>query len=92
MADSIFLEIVIPQGLVPFQRHMIEDALEQAFDDERLGEMMGGGGADNACDIAVQVNDLEHGLEVIRRVLKEAAVPSDTIINQYEPKKAVYRL
>jgi hypothetical protein len=81
------LSVIFRPGMDPFDRHDLEDAIEEALGD--TGEVTGGGtmmdGSES--DISVDVGDLKSGLETIRRVLQSLQVPDTTRIVEYEPDR-----
>ncbi|HUE72973.1 MAG TPA: hypothetical protein VMP01_18960 [Pirellulaceae bacterium] len=68
MTDPIRLEIVFRPGMDPFDRQWFEEQLEDAFAEDGLGQVFGGGTAlDGSCsDIALEVNERERGLAVVQ--------------------------
>lgn len=88
---SIFLEIVLQSN--DFQlsgRDEIEEPLDEILQENNLGEVTGGGSGSGSSNIDVEVQDLEKGLKVIRKVLQDIGVANSTVINQYQPIKVTY--
>ena len=93
MTDTIFLEIVLTNSDASFEgRDEIEDPLDEALQENNLGEVTGGGSGIGMSNIDVEVTDLGKGLELIKKVLQKLGVPRSTVINQYKPIKTVYNV
>ncbi len=91
MEYSVFLEIVfVAEDFVHDGRDEVEDPLQEALEAAGLGCVTGGGGGSGKSIIDVEVADLERGLDLIRSVLRGLSVARSTVINQYEPARAVH--
>jgi hypothetical protein len=75
MDDARSLSIVFRPGIEPFERHAIEDELENVLGEQ--AEVTGGGTAMDLseCDISIDVTDFQAALGTIREVLKRLKVP-----------------
>lgn len=81
------LSVVFRPGMDPFDRHDIEDALEEALGDR--GQVDGGGTIVDLSesDISVYVADVPVGIRVLREVLRQLQVPDTTRIVEFEPER-----
>ncbi len=81
------LSIIFRPGMDPFDRHDIEDAIEEALADR--GEVDGGGTMVDLSesDISVFVTDIKTDLEVVRAVLQRLQVADTTRIVEFEPER-----
>lgn len=65
----------------PFNRHDLEDLLDEFLSEENLGETIGGGTAqgDNGevayCDIEIELNDTQDAVQKLLQKLEEIGVP-----------------
>jgi hypothetical protein len=66
----------------------VEEGLDEELVSRDLGEVTGGAVGAGFLTIDVEVNDLEGGLDSIRRVLRRLAVPESTYIEAVEPEAA----
>jgi hypothetical protein len=93
MNTPTFLEIVFKNADFPFDgRDAVEDPLADALEEAGIGEVTGGGGGSETCNIDVEVTDLEKGLEIIRQTLRELGCPASTEIHQHQPQHIVHKL
>jgi hypothetical protein len=93
MSEPIFLEIVFKNADFPFEgRDEVEDPLFDALEEAAVGEVTGGGGGSETCNIDVEVTDLQRGLEVIRTTLRGLGCPASTEIHQHQPQHTIHRL
>jgi hypothetical protein len=93
MNTPVFLEIVFKNTDFPFAgRDEVEDPLSDSLGAADVGEVTGGGGGPETCAIEVEVTDLEKGLEIIRRTLRELGCPASTEIHQHQPQHIVHKL
>ena len=78
MHEPRSLTIVFRPGMLPADRHVIEDELEERLGE--LGETTGGGTAVDLseCDIGLDVADIAVGMRIIREVLMRLEVPLST--------------
>ncbi len=92
--ETTFLVVNLYTHMAPFDRHDIEDAIEEALGP--LGEVTGGGGyigpveSGPQCNIDLEVNDVAQAIAVIRSVLRKLQVDPRTEIVQYEPERVCY--
>ncbi|WP_042782295.1 hypothetical protein [Vibrio parahaemolyticus] len=73
-------------------RDIIEDALDETLSKVGLGEVTGGGSGSGYINIDIEVNSIELGLPVVRKVLVSLGVSSSTVINCYHPERVVYNV
>jgi hypothetical protein len=92
-----FFYVLIPGPLGPVDRgEKYEDPLSEALGE--LGEVTGGGSqlgeGDTIafCGVNAVVNHRERGLKVIRECLRSCGAPSNTVIEEYVPEFAEFRL
>ncbi len=92
MTEPRSLAIIFRPGMLPADRHAIEDELEEALGE--LGEITGGGTAVDLseCDISLDVIDLEKGLQLLRKVLTRLKVAKSTVIVDYQAEPIVYQV
>jgi hypothetical protein len=70
-----FLEIVLESADFTLDgRDAVEDPLHEALTEAGIGEVTGAGGGMGKSNIDVEVTDLEAGLSVVRRVLRDLNV------------------
>ncbi|MDR3456415.1 MAG: hypothetical protein P4N60_03125 [Verrucomicrobiae bacterium] len=87
------MEVVFQAHDFPFKgRDIPEDALADALEKAKLGEVTGGGSGRQTSAIDVEVTDFERGLKLIRRTLKKVGAPASTEIHRHRPKHEIYRL
>lgn len=83
MNHPAFLEIVLRSNDFAFDgRDAIEDPLDAALRAAQLGQVTGGGSGSGSSNIDVEVEDVERGLQVVRRVLHELGVAPELIVRQ----------
>lgn len=93
MNRTAFLEIVLKSQDYNFGgRDEIENPLDAALQEANLGEVTGGGSGPGSSNIDVEVNDLERGLALVRKVLRDLQVARSTTIIQRTPGFAVHRV
>ncbi len=93
MSHPAFLEIVLKSEDFAFGgRDVVEDPLDEALQAAQLGEVTGGGTGSGSSNIDVEVEDLERGLQVVRRVLRELRVAASTVIVQRTPEHVVHKV
>lgn len=93
ISEPVFLEIIFKNADFPFAgRDVVEDPLSDALEHAGIGEVTGGGGGSETSNIDVELANLERGLEVIRRTLRELGCPESTEIRQYQPQRVIHRL
>ncbi len=96
MDDPVFLVVNLYTQMAPFDRHEIEDAIEEALEPEGLGEVTGGGGfigeveSGPQCNIDLEVTNVARAVAAIRQVLQQLQVDPRTEIVQYEPNEVRY--
>ena len=84
---SYFFEIILYAKDFEFDgRDEVEDPLDEALEASGLGEVTGGGTGMGTSNIDVEVTDVDAGLTMIRKVLRELAVAPSTQIVQREPE------
>jgi hypothetical protein len=90
MADTYSLSIVFRPGMLPANRHEIEDELEGEMG--AAAEIVGGGTMVDLSesDIQLEVSDLEAALAAVRSVLRRLQVSEATRIYQVEPERVEY--
>lgn len=84
---EIELQILIRPGIVPKQRHLIEDALMEA------GCEVIGGGSDlegDESDISVCVDSVKKRLPTIMLILQEAKIGRESVVSQILPAAVSY--
>jgi hypothetical protein len=90
-SNPLFVYIKIPGDLDPLDRgEMFEDPLQQALDNESLGEITGGGSqlsdpnesghSIDFCGIDVDLYDPAKGLDLLRRELVRLEAPAGTML------------
>ncbi len=93
MSTPTFLEVVFKNADFPFGgRDAVEEPLADALEEAGIGEVTGGGGGPETCNIDVEVSDLEKGLAIIRSTLSELGCPTSTEIHQHKPQHIIHRL
>lgn len=90
MSEPYSLTIIFRPGMLPAERHEIEDELEAALGDG--AEIVGGGTMVDLSesDIALDVADLDAAIRSIRSVLQRLQVPQGTRIYQTAPEALEY--
>jgi hypothetical protein len=79
--EPAFLEIVLESADFTFDgRDEVEDPLHEALTAAGIGEVTGGGSGMGKSNIDVEVSDLETGLALVRRVLRDLKVAASTVI------------
>jgi hypothetical protein len=97
-SKPLFVYIKIPGDLDPMDRgELFEDPLQEALDNERLGEITGGGSqlsepseSGNSiefCGIDVDLYDAVRGLALLRNELVRLKASPGTML-LYEPRRA----
>ncbi len=76
------LTVLFRPAMPPADRGYFEDELEEALEQQGLGEVIGGGTAIDGsfCDISIDVADISAGLHLIREVLRRCEAPETTVI------------
>ena len=93
MNHPAFLEIVLKsEDFALDGRDAVEDPLDEALQATQPGEVTGGGSGSGSSNIDVEVEDLERGLQVVRRVLSELGVGPSTVIIQRTPEHVVHKV
>lgn len=83
-----FLEIVLESADFTLDgRDEVEDPLHEALTAAGIGEVTGGGSGMGKSNIDVEVSDLEAGLALVRRVLRDLKVAASTVIYAGEVTK-----
>jgi hypothetical protein len=97
--SAVFLEVIIDAtdfGISKFEgRDEIEDPLNDGLSDAGLGEVTGGGAGSGALIVDVEINSELHfpeALSVMRRILREVAVPTSTVIKRHSPREIIYQV
>jgi hypothetical protein len=83
--QRFFLEIILQAA--DFRLHArddVEDPLHDTLTATGLGEVTGAGSGLGISNIDVEVNELEAGLALVRRVLRELNVAPSTVIYLHE--------
>jgi hypothetical protein len=81
MRERFFLEIILQTADSTLHaRDDVEDPLQEALTAAGLGEVTGAGSGLGVSNIDVEVTDLEAGLALVRRVLRELHTPPSTMI------------
>lgn len=90
--DAIFLEIIFNASDYEVMqidgRDEIEDPLDEALTKLDIGEVTGGGAGSGVVIVEVEIEvekNLEKGLSVIRKVLRNLKAPKSTIIKRSKP-------
>jgi hypothetical protein len=80
-SDRFFLEVVLQAADSAFlERDEVEDTLQEALGAAGLGEVTGAGAGLGVSNLDVEVTELDAGLALVRRVLRELEVPPSTTI------------
>ena len=80
-----FLEVVLRSDDSAFlERDEVEDSLQEALAAAGIGEVTGAGSGLGVSNLDVEVTDLEHGLALVRKVLRDLEVPPTTMIDLHE--------
>jgi hypothetical protein len=83
--EPAFLEIVLESADFTLDsRDAVEDPLHEALTEAGIGEVTGAGGGMGNSNIDVEVSDLEAGLSVVRRVLRDLKVAASTVIYAHQ--------
>ena len=84
MSETVFFEITFPIGAAyeVADRHEIEDTLHEALQEADLGEVTGGGTGMGRANIDVEVTDPLRGLALVRKILQDFSIPTNTVIRQ----------
>jgi hypothetical protein len=96
MSSPVFLVVNLYTWMEPFDRHDIEDAIDEALKQFGVGKVTGGGGyvqevkEGPQCNIDLDVTDVGRAVPIIRRVLQGLNVDRRTEIVQYEPEEIHY--
>lgn len=96
--EPLYLEIIVDQhelAKAGLGRDALEDPLEAAMDDSKLGMVTGGGSGSKTAMIEVELFDAEklgEGLALIRRTLIDCRAPASTVIKQLEPDVHLFAL
>lgn len=96
--EPMYLEIVLEQhdlAAAGIGRDELEDPLEVAFKETKLGVVTGGGSGSKTAIIEVELWDaekLQEGIALMRKVLRENRAPGSTVIKQLEPELHVFPL
>jgi hypothetical protein len=76
-----FLEIILQSDDSAFlERDEVEDSLQEALAAAGIGEVTGAGSGLGVSNLDVEVTDLEEGLALVRKVLRDLEVPPSTTI------------
>jgi len=79
--ERFFLEIILQTAdSTVHARDDVEDPLQEALTAAGLGEVTGAGAGLGVSNIDVEVTDVEAGLALVRRVLRELRIPPSTMI------------
>jgi hypothetical protein len=79
--EPAFLEIVLESRDFTFDgRDEVENPLHEALTAAGIGKVTGGGSGMGKSNIDVEVSDLEAGLALVRRVLRDLKVAASTVI------------
>jgi len=95
-SEPVFMVVNLYTQMAPFDRHEIEDVIDEALAPQGLGEVTGGGGFIGKvehgpqCNIDLEVTDVEKAVVVIRQVLQQLKVDPRTEIVQFEPEVIRY--
>jgi hypothetical protein len=88
--EPAFLEIVLESRDFTFDgRDEVEDPLHEALTAAGIGEVTGGGAGMGKSNIDVEISDLEAGLALVRRVLRDLKVAASTVIYAQQGDQAV---
>ena len=75
------LEVVLQSDDSAFlERDEVEDSLQQALAAAGIGEVTGAGSCLGVANLDVEVTDLDAGLALVRKVLRDLEVPPSTMI------------
>jgi hypothetical protein len=76
-----FLEVILQSDDSAFlERDEVEDALQEALRAAGIGEVTGAGSGLGVSNLDVEVTDLDAGLALVRKVLRDLEVPPTTMI------------
>jgi hypothetical protein len=96
--EPVYLEIVIDSReltAASSSRDDLEEPLEVALAEGKLGVVCGGGSSSQTVIIEVEIYDgerLKEALAVLRRTLIDHRAPSGTVIKQTEPERRIFTL
>lgn len=96
--EPVYLEIVIDSReltAASSSRDDLEEPLEVALAEGKLGVVCGGGSSSQTVIIEVEVFDgdrLNEALKIMRRSLLDHRAPSTTVIKQTEPDRRVFSI
>lgn len=83
--EPAFLEIVLESADFTLDsRDEVEDPLHEALTEAGIGEVTGAGGGMGKSNIDVEVTDLQAGLALVRRVLRNLKVAASTVIYAHQ--------
>jgi hypothetical protein len=83
--ERLFLEVILQAADFTFHaRDDVEDPLQDALTATGLGEVTGAGAGLGVSNIDIEVNDLQAGLALVRRVLRELNVAPSTVVYLHE--------
>ena len=83
--ERFFLEVILQAAdFTLHARDDVEDPLHDALTTAGLGEVTGAGSGLGVSNIDLEVNDLQAGLALVRRVLRELNVAPSTVIYLHE--------
>jgi hypothetical protein len=99
MRQDVFLEVSFEPGALTsagfYGRDEIEDPLNEALIEARLGEVTGGGGGIRGSSIDIEITNtihFEEALTLIRQVLRDIGAPASTKIVRHKPRRVEYGL
>lgn len=76
-----FLEVIIQLDDAAFlERDEVEDSLQEALAAAGIGEVTGAGSGLGVSNLDVELTDLDAGLALVRKVLRDLEVPPSTMI------------
>jgi hypothetical protein len=79
--ERYFLEVILQTADSAFlERDEVEDTLQEALGAAGLGEVTGAGSGLGVSNLDVEVTELDAGLTLVRRVLRDLEVPPSTMI------------
>ncbi len=97
--DTIFLEIIFNASDYATMdvdgRDEIEDPLDDALTELEIGEVIGGGAGSGIVVIEVEIEsekNIDKGLSVIRKVLRNLEAPKSTVIKRSKPSEVIYNV
>lgn len=76
-----FLEVILQSDDATFlERDEVEDSLQEALAAAGIGEVTGAGSGFGVSNLDVEITDLDAGLALVRKVLRDLEVPPSTMI------------